>query len=595
MSIETRSTWLFSLRVKLVAVLIPLTAISMLLAMAGSGKFLHDFFQRRAELETEQLGQAVKSALRQSMLRRPELFFSDTLRDVQKTPNIRRVWIIDKKGRIAHASDRVMIGKLLDQRQHPACTACHSNLAAPDSRTLFTRDEAGIPIIRHVSRIENDEACWQCHDSKIRLNGILLLEESTETFDNALWTVQRRLAATGGITLAVLIAVTLLVTTTLVARPVRRLMAGVRQLGTGDLAVRIPVRGRDELAELAGSFNQMAGDLSRNIEEVQNKKAELSVVYSILERLTETIDLAELKEIIQQTMMDVLGADRVLLLSNLPGQRSSEIVIRTKHVNRVHRIRDVVEGGAFVSDGFPPELVSRWLNGEVQEPFVTSERQLAVIPVRVRDATLALLMVYRDCPFRHSEANPELLGALAHHIGVAFENAHLYTLAITDELTQLYTVRHFQNRIQECVSRYKRYQQKFSLLMLDLDHFKSINDAYGHPAGDEVLRRVAQVLVGSIRAVDSAYRRGGDEFAILLPETNSTTARQVAERVRQQIDRLEVSLGSDRKIAVTASIGLAVCPDDGGSVDELVAAADAALYAAKREGRNRVSDPQRQL
>src|SRR5207245_10549685 len=111
--------------------------------------------------------------------------------------------------------------------------------------------------LSELCQSENDEACWQCEDSMIGRNGILLLEESTETFADASWTVQRRLAATGGITLAVLIAVTLLVTTTLVARPVRRLMAGVRQLGTGDLAVRIPVRGRDELAELAGRVNQM--------------------------------------------------------------------------------------------------------------------------------------------------------------------------------------------------------------------------------------------------------------------------------------------------------------------------------------------------
>lgn len=594
MASKTHATWLFSIRAKLVAVLIPVTIISMLLAMLGLGKFLQDFFQRRAELETEQLGQAVKSALRQSMLRRPEPFFSDTLSDVQKTPDIRRIWIIDKTGRIAHASDRSMIGELLDKRQHPTCTVCHSNSAAPDSRTYFTRDETGLPIIRHVSRIENDEACWQCHDSKMRLNGILLLEASTETFDNALWTVQRRLAGTGTITLAVLIAAILLVTTTFVARPVRGLMAGVRQLGTGDLAVRIPVRGRDELAELAGSFNQMAGDLGRSIEEVQNKKAELSVVYSILERVTETIDLGELKEILLQTMIDVLGADRVLLVSDMTGHRSREIVIRTRHVNRVRRITDMVEGGESLPEGFPSELVSGWLNGQVQEPFVTPDRQMAVIPVRVRDARLALLMVRRDCSFKHSEANPELLGALSHHIGVAFENAHLYTLAITDELTQLYTVRHFQNRIEECVSRYKRYRQTFGLLMLDLDHFKVINDASGHLAGDEILRRVAQVLVRSIRTVDSAYRYGGDEFAILLPETNSATARLVAERVRHEIARLEVSLGSSRKVTVTASIGLAVCPDDGDSVEELVAAADAALYAAKREGRDCVSDPARQ-
>ena len=160
MPTKTRASWLFSLRVKLVAVLIPLIVISMLLAMVGLGNFLQGFFQRRAELETEQVGQAVKAALRQSMLRRPVVSFSDELADVQKTPNILRVWIIDKTGRVAHASDRASIGEQLDRSKDPTCTVCYANVVTPEARSFFTRDETGIPIIRHVSVIENDRACW---------------------------------------------------------------------------------------------------------------------------------------------------------------------------------------------------------------------------------------------------------------------------------------------------------------------------------------------------------------------------------------------------------------------------------------------------
>jgi diguanylate cyclase (GGDEF)-like protein len=587
--------WLFSLRMKLVAALIPLIVISMLLAMVGLGEFLQGFFRRRAEMETEQLGQTVKAALRQAMLRRAVLSFSDTLADVQKTPNIRRVWIINKTGRVAHASDRAMIGKQLDRNKDPTCTVCHANVLIPGTRTFFTRDEAGAPVIRHVSLIENDQACWGCHDSKARLNGILLLDESTDTFRSALWTVERRLGATGGITLAVLIATILLLTTLLVGRPVSRLMAGVRQLGTGDLTVRIPVRGRDELAELAGSFNRMTGDLGRSLDEIRSKNAELSVVYSILERVTRTIDLGELKEIILQTMIDVLGADRVLLLTKVTGTESPEIITRTRDSSRVHRISGTRQGEALLPEGFPSEAASRWLRGELREPFVTPDRQVAVIPVEGHEASLALLMVKRESPLKHFEANPELLRALAHHMGVAFENAHLYTLAITDELTQLYTLRHFHNRMEECLARYKRYEQKFGVLILDLDHFKSINDTWGHPMGDETLRRVARALLRSIRTLDTAYRYGGEEFAILLAETDSATARLVAERVRQEIEAIEITLEGGGRVAVTASIGFAVCPDNGVSARELVAAADAGLYAAKSGGRNRVCEAPRQL
>ena len=186
-----------------------------------------------------------------------------------------------------------------------------------------------------------------------------------------------------------------------------------------------------------------------------------------------------------------------------------------------------------------------------------------------------------------------LLGALADHIGVAFENALLYTLAITDELTQLFTVRHFHTRIEESVFEWERHQQKFGLLMLDLDHFKAINDQWGHLAGDEVLRQVARLLARTIRVVDSAYRYGGEEFAVLLPERDFAAARGVAERVRQGVEGLKIPLEGGGKVAVTVSVGIAICPDDGASAQKLVAAADAALYEAKRGGRNRVSYPPR--
>jgi len=126
MSTETRGGWLFSLRIKLLAILIPLMGICMLVAMAGLSRFLQEFFHRSQEVETAQLGQAVTSALRQSMLRGSEHPLSDNLADLEKTPGLRRVWIIDKNGRVAHATDRAVIGRVLDKSRDPICTVCHT-------------------------------------------------------------------------------------------------------------------------------------------------------------------------------------------------------------------------------------------------------------------------------------------------------------------------------------------------------------------------------------------------------------------------------------------------------------------------------------
>ncbi len=590
MSTDQRGKW-FSLRVKLLAALIPVMVISTVLAMAVLGAFLQDFFGRNAEYQTARLGQAIQSALRQNMLRNPDEGLTDSLANLEKTPEVRRIWIIDKHGRVAHAGDRSAVGRVLDKSHDPVCTGCHFNGNIPHSRTFFTRDDTGTPILRHVSPIINEEDCWGCHDSRIRQNGILLLEESTQAFEDALGTVRNRLGATGGISLVVLVALTLLVTTWIIERPVSRMSAGVRRFRSGDLAARIPVRGRDELAELAGSFNRMAEELGGTLDEIRNKNSELTMVYSIVERLTKTIHLGELKEIILQTLLDVFEAEGVVLLSHLTRSGSGETLIKTRGKRRLGRIAHGEADGEVLPEGFPPEIAARWLRREFQDPVVTPDRHVAALTIRRDDRRLALLLIRRERPFGPQEASPKLLGAMSDHVGVALENARLFTLAITDELTQLFTVRHFRVRLEDATFQYGQHGRVFGLLMLDLDHFKSVNDRFGHPAGDEVLRQVAQVLTKAVRTEDSVYRYGGEEFTVLLPDADSASARIVAERLRREIERLRASLGGGRETSVTVSIGVASCPADGSSYGDLVSAADAAMYEAKRAGRNRVSFP----
>jgi hypothetical protein len=162
MAAKGRGGWLFSLRVKLIVVLVPLMTVCLLMAMLGLGKYL----KGRAELETDRLGQAVELALRQSMLRRSGLSLSAALADVERTPNIRRVWVIDRNGRVAQAGDPAKIGLVLDKSKDAICTVCHAGRVVAEARTFFTQDDAGTPILRHVRPIANDKACWECHDPR---------------------------------------------------------------------------------------------------------------------------------------------------------------------------------------------------------------------------------------------------------------------------------------------------------------------------------------------------------------------------------------------------------------------------------------------
>ncbi len=168
----------------------------------------------------------------------------------------------------------------------------------------------------------------------------------------------------------------------------------------------------------------------------------------------------------------------------------------------------------------------------------------------------------------------------------------LTELATHDELTGQYNRRFFNGEIGRQLARASRFKHPLSLLMIDLDHFKQVNDEYGHRAGDAVLARVAEEVAASIRGIDVLCRYGGEEFALLLPETPEDGALVVAKRLLQRVAdmAIEVPLGSEASISIkiTISIGSAAFPAHAQSEAGLIAEADQALYAAKRAGRNQV-------
>jgi diguanylate cyclase (GGDEF)-like protein len=165
-------------------------------------------------------------------------------------------------------------------------------------------------------------------------------------------------------------------------------------------------------------------------------------------------------------------------------------------------------------------------------------------------------------------------------------NERLQELSMTDPLTGVYNRLFFQKRIDYEFQRADRYQTPLALLMLDLDHFKRINDTHGHPFGDLVLREFSELLFSSVRGVDLVARYGGEEFVVACPETNENQAMVVCERIRKKIEQARFkSEGVEDKI--TTSIGVAVCPHPKiGDADELLRVADEALYKAKQAGRN---------
>ncbi len=188
----------------------------------------------------------------------------------------------------------------------------------------------------------------------------------------------------------------------------------------------------------------------------------------------------------------------------------------------------------------------------------------------------------------YSNDDLDLLMTLATEAAVAMENAQLYDRAKqrahTDELTGLYNHRYFHERLDEEISRCTRFGEIFSLLFMDLDLFKAYNDIYGHIEGDGVLRDVGRYIQSSIRGIDIAFRYGGDEFTVILPQASLEDARHIGERVRRKVEQEMDSKGAP----LSCSVGLASWPTDGVMREEIIRAADAALYHAKQTGRDRV-------
>ncbi|MDP2030742.1 MAG: diguanylate cyclase [Thiobacillus sp.] len=172
----------------------------------------------------------------------------------------------------------------------------------------------------------------------------------------------------------------------------------------------------------------------------------------------------------------------------------------------------------------------------------------------------------------------------------------LYELATRDGLTGLYNHQTFYALLADELARAQRFKRPVALLMLDIDHFKRVNDTHGHQAGDAILKGLSELLNRQARAIDRVCRYGGEEIAVILPETDPDTAANIAERLRASVEAQPFDINTGAPVRITVSIGVASWPLHGDGADTLVAAADAALYAAKRSGRNRINryEPMRQ-
>jgi len=220
-------------------------------------------------------------------------------------------------------------------------------------------------------------------------------------------------------------------------------------------------------------------------------------------------------------------------------------------------------------------------------------RAVVCVPLAAHNKPVGVLYLYDTKERQFKDRQLDLLALLASFAAMAIDNASLHSrtklMALTDALTGLYNNRYFMQVFPHELIRARRYMKPLSLVMIDVDNFKKLNDTYGHPKGDQVLAAVGNILAGSLRAADFSFRYGGEEFTVVLPETRLEGAFMVAENLREKISKgVTPLLGRSAVQTVSVSLGVASYPSDGTTTDQILAHADHCLYQAKRQGKDRV-------
>ncbi len=338
--------------------------------------------------------------------------------------------------------------------------------------------------------------------------------------------------------------------------------------------------------------------------QLKDRQKDLTVINEIIQAVASPLESEKLFDAILEKCTELLEAEQGSLL--LLDPNTQELSVKSiKGLNKkiVELIRmkpgEGISGTVFVDE--KPMMVQdietdhRTLR-EGHSRYKT--KSFISFPLKLDRGSIGVLNIADKISGEtFTEEDAQLLNAIATYAVVAIERSEFYRrseelkkISITDSLTGLLNRRYFQERLAEEVERSKRHRLPLSLIIMDIDDFKSFNDRFGHLAGDEALKTTARTLRNSIRAIDVAARYGGEEFTVILPQTTKQDATIIAERFCREVEnisfRAETSQPTPTKL--TVSLGLASCPEDATQLDDLIKLADTALYAAKAQGKNRV-------
>jgi diguanylate cyclase (GGDEF)-like protein len=347
--------------------------------------------------------------------------------------------------------------------------------------------------------------------------------------------------------------------------------------------------------------HQLFSEGSRLKREMAAKERELSFFKEVSSDLTSSLELRDILGRIMEKVKSMIKAEAWSVL--LVDQEMGELVFEKTSARKTRDIRKIRlklgEGiaGWVAREGVPvvvPDVSKdeRFM-GKIDKAILFKTKSLMCVPITMKEQVLGVLeFVNKTTGDPFSREDLDLLLRLVDLTAVAVERTSLYQkmteLALTDDLTKLFNTRYLNRTIEIEIQRSTRYKTSVSLIFMDIDYFKRINDQFGHLIGSKVLVEVGQLLLKSLRSIDIVARYGGDEFVIVLPQTTPNTASLIAERMRKSIEQNTFLKKEGYSLKLTASFGVASYPESARSKEELIKIADEAMYRVKHQTRNAV-------
>jgi diguanylate cyclase (GGDEF)-like protein len=342
-------------------------------------------------------------------------------------------------------------------------------------------------------------------------------------------------------------------------------------------------------------FSFVFSRLARTGADLHRRVGELEILNSTARRLSASLELEELVETAARETTRAIPEAEALTLVHRATAGDDRFVVDCFDRERDEFSRLTVgkgEGAAgWVMTHQAPLTIPDLAHSDIDLGPAGTEgvRSWLGVPIFMYGGCEGVLAIQSHTPGAFRAEHRRLLEAISLQVASALQNARLYEMAMVDGLTGLFVRRYFDARIEDEIERAKRFGTPFSVVMMDIDDFKHLNDSHGHLMGDRVLRAVAQIVKTQMRGVDTASRYGGEEISLVLPRTEMVAALNQAERIRAAIADHRVATDLGAVIGVTASFGIAAYPESGATTaEDLVRRADRALYRAKKTGKNRV-------